>query len=67
MLSSPGPDWQLQLLGSNATLGPIGPSGGIEALKLHLPIRTGSVSMITTIITKATEGSSGFYTHIIES
>ena len=35
MLSSPGPDWQMQLSGSNATLGPIGPSGGIEALKLH--------------------------------
>ena len=35
MLSSPGPDLQMQLWGSNATLGPTGPSGGIEALKLH--------------------------------
>ena len=35
MLSSPGPDWQMQLSGSNAILGPFGPLGAIEALKLH--------------------------------
>ena len=36
----PGPDWLMQLEGFNAARGADRPEGGIEAQKLHLPIRT---------------------------